>query len=621
MSVRFADESRPSRCAATLLANLARSIPQRLLGEIRQDTKNALRLWANRPWHTAFAILALAIGIGANTGVFSVVNALLLRSLPFDDPSRLASIQTYLVPHDSAKQFQDWRQQSTYLVDAALVEQGDFNIGSEPDVVREHIAQTSWNFFRLLGAQPVLGRTFTRGEDTRGRNAVAVIGYGLWQQMFAGDQRVLGSTVRLLGRPLTIIGVAPAGFSYPGNTVLWKAADFGPGNNGWETVARLKPGVTWPAARTAFAAEVRRLAPDRVKSSSVPNNQPRLLSLQDELAGPAKKASLLLLAGVLLILLIACANVANLLLARTADRATELSIRSALGASRARLIQQLLTESLLLSFVAAAAGLLIGFWATSIASKVLPPPLAAQSYSTLDGRALEFAAALAIVTGLLFGVLPTFNAGRVHSFGARGESGRHGSRLIRETLVAAQVMLTVILLAASVSVGRAFVNLLRIDRGFDARGLVTLGVSLQGTTHEGAGRQLPYFDEALSRIRRLPGVQSASATEVLPLYVNGISGGFFGFDGRPPKTNSMAVPILAGYFETMGGHMLHGREFTDAEIHSDAKVAVVNDKFARQFGDAADALGHQVTLGKGPGWKIVGVVEDMNYMSADVNAS
>ncbi len=255
------------------------------------------------------------------------------------------------------------------------------------------------------------------------------------------------------------------------------------------------------------------------------HDQPRLLSLQDQLAGTVKKAALLLLAGVLLILLIACANVTNLLLARTADRAAELSIRSALGASRARLMQQFLTECLLLSFIAAVSGLLIGYWANSLAARALPVPLAAQAYSILDIRVLGFCIALALLSGLLIGVLPALNAGRVHSFGSRGESGTRGSRLLRETLVAAQITLTIVLLSASVSVGSAFVRTLQADRGFDARGLVTVGVSLQGTAHEGPEKQLSYFNDVLSRVRRLPDVQSASATEVLPLYINGVSGG------------------------------------------------------------------------------------------------
>jgi putative ABC transport system permease protein len=597
-----------------LLADLTVSIPLQFSREVFQDARHTLRLWANRPWQTGFAILALAIGIGANTGVFSVVNALLLRSLPFHDPSRLASLGRFFPPHGSAKEFHEWRQASTYLADAALIEQFDVNVGEVQHPMRAHISFTSWNFFSLLGTEPVMGRWFRDGEDTPGNSAVAVISYGLWQQLFAGDQRAVGSTLRVHGVPLTIVGVAPAGFNYPGNTDLWKAADYSPGNNGWETIARLKPGVTWTQARAAFVVESEQLWPQRTKIGNS-EHYPKMTSLQDELAGPVKNASLMLMAGVVLILLIACSNIANLLMARTADRATELAIRSALGASRARIAQQLLTECLLLSFVAAIAGLSVAFWTTSIAAKVQAAPLSTQSYSILDGRVLGFAVAMAIASSVLFGVFPSLYAGRVHAFGVRGPSGTRSARLIRETLVAAQVMLTIVLLASSVSVGRSFVNMMKVDRGFDAKGLVTVSVSLDGTTRGVKGHQLPYFEEALDRILRLPGVRSASETEFLPLYATGFVGGPFGFDGRPAKQNSTMVPVFSDYFKTMGGRILYGREFNDAEVRSDANVVVVNERFAEEFGPAADALDHEVTLGSDPPCKIIGVVKVMDYMT------
>lgn len=621
MEREFRDELAESRGAWALaalwfrlLADLAISIPAQVSSEVSQDVKHTLRLWAGHPWHTGFAIAALAIGIGANTGVFSVINAMLLRSLPFHEPRRLASLspQEFIPPHDSAKQFHDWREQSTYLADVALVEEKDVNLGGVRDPGRVHVAQTSWNFFSTLGTQPVLGRGFMPEEDTPGRNAIAVIGYGLWQQLFAGDPQALGSTIRVDGKPLTIIGVAPPGFDYPGSTVLWKPAAFSPGNNGWETIARLKPGIEWPQARAAFDAEVGRLLPNRGRIDNV-SPRPRMRSLQDALAGPAKTASLMLMAGVVLVLLIACTNVANLLMARTADRAAELSIRSALGASRARLTQQLLTECLLLSLVATLAGLVVAFWTTSIAAKVQPPPLAAQSYSILDGRVLGFAVIVSILSGLLFGVLPSLYAGRIYAFGTRSSSKTRGSRLIRETLVAAQVMLTIILLTASISVGRAFVHLMGIDRGYDVKAVVTVSVSLDGTTHQLNERQLPYFEEALARLRRLPGVRSASATEFLPLYATGFVGGPFGLDGHPAKRNSTKVPVLSGYFQTMGGRILYGREFADAEVRTGARVAVVNERFAAGFGPPEEAVGRQLTAGSEPPWRIVGVVKGMEY--------
>ena len=594
--------------------------------KVTQDARHALRLWARRPWHTGFAILALAIGIGANTGVFSVVNALLLRSLPFHDPERLAYLRWFFEPHDSAKQFHEWRSQSTYLAGTAIFEQIDVNLGGAGEWRRAHVVQSSWNFFQVLGTQPVLGRGFAPGDDvdatgfgSPGRNAVAVIGYGLWQQLFGGDRKALGATIRVDGNPLTVIGVAPPGFDYPGKAVLWKPAAFSPGNNGWETIARLKPSITWPQARQAFAAEADRLWPNRsdIQRIKYPST---ITGLRDELAGPARKGSLALMACVVLILLIACTNVANLLLARTADRATELSIRSALGASRARLAQQLLTECVLLSLAASIAGILVAFWTTSVAAKLQPAPIASQAYSILDGRVLCFAIVAAVLSGLLFGVLPSLYASRVHTFGTRGSTGNRGSRLIREALVAAQVMLSLVLLAASISVGRAFVKLMSIDRGFDSRGLVTVNVALEGTTHQTDDRRLAYFQEALARIRRLPGVRSASATEFLPIYATSFMGGLFGMDGGPAKENSMVVPVFPDYFRTMGGRILRGREFTEEEIRSNARVAVVNELFASEFGSPADTVGRQVTTGSNPSWRIIGVVKGMDYMADEPNA-
>ncbi len=604
-----------------LIADLAISVPAQFAREVTQDARHTFRLWVHHPWHTGFAILALAIGIGANTGVFSVVNALLLRSLPFHDPGRLAYLRWFFEPYGSAKQFHEWRGQGKYLGDAAVFEQFDANLGGAGEWRRAHVVQASSNFFSLLGTQPVLGRGFAPGEDvdgtgwgSPGRNAVAVISYGLWQELFAGDPKALGSTIRIDGTPLAVIGVAPPGFDYPGKTVLWKPAAFSPGNYGWETIARLKPGITWPQARAAFAIEADRLWPNRTPPQRI-QYPSTITELRDELAGPARKGSLVLMACVVLILLIACTNVANLLMARTADRATELSIRSALGASRARISQQLLTECVLLSLAACTAGLFIAFWTTSIAAAFQPAALASQAYSILDGRVLCFTIAASVLSGLLFGVLPSLYAGRLHTFGTRSSSNNRGSRLVRETLVAAQVTLTIILVAASISVGRAFLDLMHVNRGFDRTGLVTVNVSLEGTTHEGDSRRLAYFEEALARIRRLPGVRSTSATEFLPLYAKAFIGGRFQMDGRHASENSMVVPVLPDYFRTMGGRILAGREFTDAEVQSGAQVAVVNERFANEFGPPADAVGREAAEGDDRPLRIIGVVKDMEYMT------
>ncbi|HLJ47399.1 MAG TPA: ADOP family duplicated permease [Bryobacteraceae bacterium] len=587
-----------------------------LAREIAQDARHAVRLWGRRPWQTAFAIIALAIGTGASTGVFSVVNALLLRSLPFKDPERLAYLSNFFAPHDSAAQFHKWREQSPYLSDAALFEAIDVNLGGAGEWRRAHLVQVSSNFFSVLGTQPVLGRGFATGDDvdgtgfgSPGRNAVAVIGYGLWQALFGGDPKALGATIRVDGNPLTIVGVAPPGFDYPGKAALWKPAAFSRGNNGWEVVARLKPGITWPQARQAFTAEADRLWPNRTPLQKV-QSPSRITNLRDQLAGPTKNASLVLLASVSLVLLIACTNVANLLLARTADRAAEFSIRSALGASRARLSQQLLTECVLLAMAACVAGVFLAFWTTTIAAKVQPEPIASETYTILDVRVLGFALAISVLSGLLFGLLPSLYAGRGHAFGTRGATDSRGARTVREALVVAQVLLAVVLLASSLSVGRAFIDLMQIDRGFVPKSLVTVNVSLQGTAHQGDGRGLVFFEEALARVRRLPGVQNASATEFLPLYATGFIGGVFEVDGRPGRASATVVPVLSDYFATMGGRIVAGRDFTAAEVHGNARVAIVSERFAAEFGSPGDALGHQIF--REPR-KIIGVVRGMEY--------
>jgi putative ABC transport system permease protein len=398
---------------ATLL-DFARTVPRQLAREVTQDGRHALRLWRRRPLASTFAVAILSIAIGANTGVFSVINALLLRSLPFRAPARLAVLGNFGPARDT---FHTWQRQSAYLEEAATYDTLDVNVEGIHQSARLMLAETSWNFFSLLGTRPAEGRGFADGEDTPGRDAVAVIGYGLWQRLYGADPGAIGSTIRVNGASLTIVGVAPAGFDYPEKAELWTPTTFDyeriPKTGSvifFTTIGRLEPQMTWSQARAAFEAEAYARTPDRRHEDAV--NQPRLMPLQDQLAGPIKNAALILMGGVGLLLLLACANVANLLLARTAARSNELAIRMALGASRARLTQQLLTETLLMSIVATVAGLIVAYWTAAIVSLVQPASIGAQAYEVLDWRVLAFAAALSIGTGLVFGVSPALYASR-----------------------------------------------------------------------------------------------------------------------------------------------------------------------------------------------------------------
>jgi putative ABC transport system permease protein len=594
------------------LADLATSIPAQFAREMGRDIRYAARVYRSRKLVTALALGALALAIGAATGVFSVLNAVLLRSLPFRQPERL--VEAPFTSSYERSKFYDWRNHCDYLQDAATYRWNDWNLEIGRESSHVGASQTSANFFAVLGTEIVLGRSFSPDEDVPGRDDVAVIGYGLWRQMTGGDPRVLGTTIRLNGIPLTVIGVAPPGFDYPYKSMAWTPSvhDLQRQKFGWiiiETLGRLKPGITLAQAEVLHEADLRRVSPG-LFTGGRPENL-GLVPLRDQLAGPVHQASLALMGIVCFVLLVACANVAYLLLSRLTERRHELTIRTALGASHARLAQQLATEALLLTLAAAAAGLVVAHWVARLAGRFQPALSEAQRYVILDWRVIGFAAGLAVLTGLLFGVLPVRLIGRL-SLGQdvlRSQRGAHGSAVTRarSVLLALQAALTLALLAGSVTMGRAFLALLRTDLGFQTERIVTMRFSLAGSAHNNGSGAAEYCREALARLRAAPGVESAAAVDYLPM-ADYTAWRMFSFQlGSGQEAGGFRSYITPDYFRTMGTRIVEGRDFTAADRPGSDPVVILNEDLARGLGPM---VGRKVVSGERDKktYTVVGVV-------------
>ena len=592
------------------------------MGMLLQDLRHSLRLFRQSPGFTAAAVAALTLGIGANTAIFSVVNSVLLKPAPFPDPDRLVLFLNTSPqgsgPGASPTKFEHWREQTTVVQDVAAFRTGVLNFTGTEIPEQIHSAQVSSAYFRLFGAKPMLGRAFTAQEDVPNGPKVVVLGYGFWRRRFGGDPQIAGKTIRLGGDPYEVTGVIAPDFDF---------RDFGPQpdvfvpfqldpnstdqGHYFMAAGRLKAGVTLAQAnaRMKIAAE-----DFRRKYSALGPNPGQSFAVQpvrEELVTNVRSSLLVLAGAVGLVLLIACANVANLLLARAVSRRREIAIRAAIGAGRGRIVRQLLTESVLLSLAGAAAGAalgLIGIRALLAVNTANLPRVGEQGALVApDWRVFGFTVLIALFTGVLFGLIPALQSSRPDLSATLKESGGRGGTSFRHNktrtvLVVTEVAMAVVLLAGSALLIRTSLALAAVQPGFDATNVLTMRTSMDGPQFVTSAAADRLLHEGIERLRNLPGVEMASATCCVPL-----EGGYglpFLVVGRPLTDGPFHggggwQTVSPGYFEVFRIPLLRGRTFTDRDDGASAPVVVINQAMAKRFWPKSDPLQDQIWIGKG----------------------
>ena len=607
-----------------------------------QDIRFGIRMLAKEPMFSIIAVITLALGIGANTAIFSVVNGVLLRPLPFKEPDRLMMIRETKLPQFpefsvAPGNFLDWKKQNTVFERLVAYKGSSLNLIGTGDPERLRALNVTEGFFAMLGAQPQLGRDFLAEEDQVGHNNVVILSYGLWQRRFSGDPKILNQTITLNRQAYTVIGVMPATFHFgsgENELDLWTPMAFteeqaqNHGGHGLAAIGQLKPGVTVDQARAEMSAIAGRLAAQYPVDIGW---DVKIMPLLEFSVRSIKPALLVLLVAVVFVLLIACANVANLLLARAAGRQKEIATRTSLGASRWRIVRQLLTESLLLSLLGGALGLALAKWGMDLLLTLAPPDLPRLNNVSLDGRALAFTATITLLTGVIFGLVPALQSSKPNLNETMKDAGRgstEGGRRqrIRSTLVVLEVATALVLLVGAGLMIKSFWQLQKVDPGFNPDNALTVQVSLPKTKYPEESQQVAFFQQLIERVATLPGVQSAGAGHVVPLSGNDFVLAFE-IDGRPPlqpgvtqSTNYYSVS--ADYFKAMGIPLRRGRVFTERDIKDSPRVAVINETMAKKIFPDEDPIGKRITFDnrqKGnPEWyEIVGIVGDVKQYGLD----
>jgi predicted permease len=596
-----------------------------------RDSRHALRALLRSPGFTAIAALTFGLGIGVNTAVFSVFNGVVLRPLAYPEPDRITMVwmdnrqQGIKEDITSWPNYRDWRDQNSSFAVMAGYTGAAFNLTGADEPERLQGAQTTANFFDVMGVRPLLGRLYTEANETPGNDGVVVLSYGLWQRKFGGAADVLGKTMVLGGRPFEVIGVMPATLQIPAQAELWKplAPDEGTRNARgafWlPVIGRLKPGISVEQAQTEMTGIATRLEQTYQSNQGFGIN---LVPLHRQLVGDIQRSLVVLLASVGFVLLIACANLGNLMLGRTAARRKELAIRTALGARRGRLVRQIVTEALVLAAIGSALGLLFAYWATRLFIALGGDSIPRPDAIAIDARVMLFTLAIAIAAALVAGIIPALQASRPAVVDSLREGGREGastaSRKTRHVLIAAEVALAFVLLAGAGLLLRTLWSMQHLERGFSASRIATMRLSLPGSAYAGPPEVRAFYSGLLERVRALPGVHAAATgTGVLmPLLANS---GIMTIEGRPPSPGpQIEYPreiVSPGYFETLGATLAAGRTFTDQD-HADAPlVTVVNETFARDAWPGQDPLGRRIRFGgaqsKAPWLMVIGVVRDL----------
>ena len=609
---------------------------------ILNDLRHGARLLVRSPGFSAVAIAALAIGIGANTAIFSIVHALLLERLPYGEPERLAVVWEHNVPRDrknnvvSPGNFIHWREMNHVFEDIAAVGM-TFNVTltGQGDPVEIPFQYVSAGFFPIVGVQPAVGRAFTPEED-RPRSRVTVISDRLWKSRLNADPAILSRAITLQGESYTIVGVMPPGFSFLDKTVdLWLPVGFPaeartPRGRWLSTVARLKPGVTFEQAQndmTRVAAELTTQFPDFNSGWTA-----RVVPLREQLTGDIRPALFVMLGAVAFVLLIACANVANLLLARATTRQRELAVRAALGAGRGRLIRQLLAESLVLSAAGGLAGLVLAWWGLEVLRTFVGDriPIQRLELAGIDGSVLAFTAAVSLLSGIFFGLIPAFSAAGTGLNDSLKEGGRSGSGArglrTRSAFVVVEIALALVLLVGAGLLVRSFVRLMDVDAGFDTARTVTMRVSVPQSRYGAPAQRVQFFDRLFESIDRLPGVQSAGAVSFLPLTGLGSATRYWvvGAPVPPPGEEPVTdVRVIArDYFGAMRVPLVRGRLFDERRSADAQGKVIVNEALARLHWPGEDPIGKRIKVswGKNVEDEIIGVVGDVRHSDLETEA-